>query len=125
MMALPFQCTTALLFQCTTALTLSALPLQTRPFQTSAFSWSQSFLRRNAINSHAQIIDMCRPSHIKCTCLLGYLIGSMIIRSQRRMTASWSPEPYKVLPEGEPLEVVRIKNSPDRVALRISVYGTP
>ena len=58
-----------------------------------------------------------------CTCLLGYLIGSMIIRSQRRMTASWSPEPYKVLPEGEPLEVVRIKNSPDRVALRISVYG--
>ena len=58
-----------------------------------------------------------------CTCLLGYLIGSMIIRSQRRMTASWSPEPYKVLPEGEPLEVVRIRNSPDRVALRISVYG--
>lgn len=58
-----------------------------------------------------------------CTCLLGYLIGSMIIRSQRRMSATWSTEPQKVLPEGEPLEVTRIKNSPDRVALRTSVYG--
>ena len=58
-----------------------------------------------------------------CTCLLGYLIGSMIIRSQRRMSATWSTEPDAVLSGGEPLEVTRIKNSPDRVALRISVYG--
>lgn len=58
-----------------------------------------------------------------CTCLLGYLIGSMIVRSQRRMSATWSEEPYTVLPEGQPLEIARIKNSPDRVALRVFVYG--
>ena len=53
-----------------------------------------------------------------CTCLLGYLIGSMIIRSRNRMAASLAA------PDPEPVEgLVRIKNSPDRVALRTMVYG--
>ena len=55
-----------------------------------------------------------------CSCLLGYLIGSMILRSQRRMAASWSSDQ----PAGvDPVEVTRIKNSPDRVAVRTFVYG--
>lgn len=51
-----------------------------------------------------------------CTCLLGYLIGSMIIRSRDRMAVV-------VRQAHQPDEVVRIKNSPDRVALRTMVYG--
>lgn len=75
-----------------------------------------------------------------CTCLLGYLIGSMIIRSRNRMAATWvgthpvegpAPvvrqvhQPCPTIPEPVegPVEVVRLRNSPDRVALRTFVYG--
>ena len=60
-----------------------------------------------------------------CTCLLGYLIGSMIIRSRDRMAAAvrqaHQPGPVPELVEGG--EVTRIKNSPDRVSVRSFVYG--
>ena len=46
-----------------------------------------------------------------CTCLLGYLIGSMIIRSRDRLAAA----------PGDQLTFIR--NSPDRVACRTFVYG--
>ena len=59
-----------------------------------------------------------------CSCLLGYLIGSMVIRSRNRLAATWtSPVPELVEGPAVPVEVVRIKNSPDRVALRTFVYG--
>ena len=52
------------------------------------------------------------------------LIGSMVIRSRNRMAATWaSPVPEPVEGPSVPVEVVRIKNSPDRVALRTFVYG--
>ena len=58
-----------------------------------------------------------------CSCLLGYLIGSMIIRSRDTMAATWrTPDPSVPEPV-EGVEVVRMKNSPDRVALRTFVYG--
>ena len=46
-----------------------------------------------------------------CTCLLGYLVGSMIIRSRNRLAL-----------DGDNPETA-LKNSPDRVALRTFVYG--
>ena len=46
-----------------------------------------------------------------CTCLLGYLVGSMIIRSRNRLAL-----------DGDNHETA-LKNSPDRVALRTFVYG--
>lgn len=46
-----------------------------------------------------------------CSCLLGYLTGSMILRSQRRMAASVSENQYS------------IADSPDRIALRTFAYG--
>ena len=54
-----------------------------------------------------------------CTCLLGYLIGSMIIRSRNRFAATFA-DGSTDSPTGT---VVRLKNSPDRVALRTFVYG--
>ena len=56
-----------------------------------------------------------------CTCLLGYLIGSMIIRSRDRMAATWA-EGTSTQANGSP-DLVRIQNSPDRVTVRIFVYG--
>ena len=46
-----------------------------------------------------------------CTCLLSYLVGSMIIRSRNRLAL-----------DGDNPETT-LKNSPDRVALRTFVYG--
>ena len=60
-----------------------------------------------------------------CTCLLGYLIGSMIIRSRDRMAAAvrQAHQPGTVPELVEGVEVTRIKNSPDRVSVRTFVYG--
>lgn len=48
-----------------------------------------------------------------CTCLLGYLIGSMIIRSRNRLADS----------AAVPGVPAYLKNSPDRVCCRVFVYG--
>lgn len=50
-----------------------------------------------------------------CTCLLGYLIGSMIIRSRNRLAAAQE--------NGTADQLIFMKNSPDRVALRTFVYA--
>jgi Uncharacterized conserved protein len=49
-----------------------------------------------------------------CTCLLGYLIGSMIHRSGKRLAADAA---------NEGRTSIFLKNSPDRVAVRTFVYG--
>ncbi len=59
-----------------------------------------------------------------CSCLLGYLIGSVIIKSQRRMNAASTEEGQAMLlDQGKSLEMVRLNNSQDRVVGRIFVYG--
>ena len=54
-----------------------------------------------------------------CSCLLGYLVGSMILRSRDRMNAAVEGEASD--PAASAL--AKVRNSPDRVALRTFVYG--
>ena len=54
-----------------------------------------------------------------CSCLLGYLVGSMILRSRSRMNAAVEGE----VSDPASSAIAKVRNSPDRVALRTFVYG--
>lgn len=59
-----------------------------------------------------------------CSCLLGYLAGSIIVQSRNEMNLAVSNDTQKASQaSGDSLETARLKNSPDRVVNKLFVYG--